>query len=105
MSSALRFLITLFRILWCTTIARAATQESCAGIVFEKASVHEGAIGFFGSFNVANTGATFSGTVKPWTKGATPNSIYTHIFRAINYRQSGALCHPAFNHTLHLGND
>jgi hypothetical protein len=27
----------------------------------------------------AKTTPTFSGTVKPWTKGATPNSIYTHI--------------------------
>jgi hypothetical protein len=55
MSSALRFLITLFTILCCTTIARAATLESCAGIFFKKAYVHEGAIGFFGSFDVANS--------------------------------------------------
>jgi hypothetical protein len=29
--------------------------------------------------NAAKAAPTFSGTVKPWTKGATPNSIYTHI--------------------------
>jgi hypothetical protein len=27
----------------------------------------------------AKTAPTFSGTAKPWTKGATPNSTYTHI--------------------------
>ncbi len=30
-------------------------------------------------FSAAKTTPTFSGTSKPWTKGATPNSIYTHI--------------------------
>lgn len=45
-----------------------------AGLVAPSAGIR-GAI----SGVAAKTPPTFSGTAKPWTKGATPNSTYTHI--------------------------
>jgi len=36
MKSALRFLLTLFTILCCTTIAGAFVHEADAGVIFEK---------------------------------------------------------------------
>lgn len=50
MKSVLRFLITLFTILCCTTISGASIPVSQEGIVFEKACILEGGIGFFDGF-------------------------------------------------------
>ncbi len=61
MKPALRFLLTLFTILCCTTIGSASIQESQEGVVFGKACVLEGETGFWVDFNapgrVAGTGA------------------------------------------------
>ena len=55
MKHALRLLFVLFAILSCTTISGAALQESEEGVVFEKACVLEGIIGFCAEFNAPNS--------------------------------------------------
>lgn len=49
--NTLRLLLTLFTILYCTTIAGAAVQEAHAGVAFEKACVLEGKIVFTASLD------------------------------------------------------
>jgi hypothetical protein len=48
-----------------------------------------------GSLIAAKTPPTFSGTAKPWTKGATPNSTYTHIDPKTGKAVQNAICDDA----------
>lgn len=53
MISHLRFLLALFTILSCTTIASWAVQGTHGGVVFEKTCVFEGETHFWADFNAA----------------------------------------------------
>ena len=55
MISHLRFLLALFTILSCTTIASWAVQGTHGGVVFEKTCVFEGETHFWADFNAAKT--------------------------------------------------
>jgi hypothetical protein len=57
MNPALRLLLTLFTILCCTTISGANIQETHSGVVFEKACVLEGEVGFWANFNAPKSTA------------------------------------------------
>jgi len=55
MISHLRFLLALFTILSCTTIASWAVQGTHGGVVFEKTCVFEGETHFWADFNAAKS--------------------------------------------------
>jgi|GEM_PF-4281974 len=105
MISHLRFLLALFTILSCTTIASWAVQGTHGGVVFEKTCVFEGETHFWADFNAAKAAGAgeklFWGTWNDYPKvtqggrsyAQVGDRLYTH--HAVDRMQTSGLGAPA----------